>query len=65
MPFDVFRDVQRLVRHPGRGSGKNVADLSLAKGSMLLLSHEEQQQIVPRVYTDIVNTEAAAAARTR
>jgi hypothetical protein len=65
MRFDVFGMCNALFDIQAEVQEKTLADLSLAKGSMLLLSHEEQQQIVPRVYTDIVNTEAAAAARTR
>ena len=61
MPFDVFGMCNALFDIQAEVPEKTLADLNLAKGSMLLLSHEEQQQIVPRVYTDIVNTEAGGS----
>ncbi len=61
MPFDVFGMCNALFDIQAEVGEKTLADLNLAKGSMLLLSHEEQQQIVPRVYTDIVNTEAGGS----
>ena len=61
MPFDVFGMCNALFDIQAEVGDKTLADLNLVKGSMLLLSHEEQQQIVPRVYTDIVNTEAGGS----
>lgn len=59
--YDVFGMCNALFDIQAEVSDDMLADLSLAKGGMMLLSHDEQQAIVPRVYTRIVNTAAGGS----
>lgn len=59
--FDVFGMCNALFDIQAEVNDATLADLNLAKGTMLLLEEEQQRQIVPRIYTEIVNTEAGGS----
>lgn len=61
MSFDVFSMCNALYDIQAEVSDEILAELKLEKGSMILLSEEQQQAIVPRVYTHIVHTEAGGS----
>src|SRR5205085_5543783 len=49
--FDIQAEVEDSV----------LAELGLAKGAMILVDDEQQRRIVPRIYSDIVNTESGGS----
>jgi sugar/nucleoside kinase (ribokinase family) len=55
--FDVFGMCNALFDIQAEVDEATLTELSLGKGGMMLLSHDEQRAIVPRVYDQIVNTE--------
>ncbi len=59
--FDVFGMCNALFDIQAEVKDEMLAALSLAKGSMMLLSEEEQRAIVPEVYAHIVNTGAGGS----
>ena len=60
--FDVFGMCNALFDLQAEVSDETLSELpSISKGGMMLLSHEEQQAIVPRIYTNIVHTEAGGS----
>lgn len=59
--YDVFGMCNALFDIQAEVEDPILEELSLAKGGMMLLSHEEQRAIVPRVYDRIVNTEAGGS----
>lgn len=59
--FDVFGMCNALFDLQAEVTDETLGALSLAKGGMMLLSHEEQRAIVPTVYTEIVHTEAGGS----
>ena len=59
--FDVFGMCNALFDLQAEVSDATLTELDVSKGGMMLLSHEEQQAIVPRIYTSIVNTEAGGS----
>ncbi len=59
--FDVFGMCNALFDLQAEVSDELLADLQMSKGGMMLLSHEEQQALVPRVYTHLVHTEAGGS----
>lgn len=59
--FDVFGMCNALFDIQAEVREEQLAELALDKGTMLLLSEEEQRAIVPRIYTEIVNTEAGGS----
>jgi sugar/nucleoside kinase (ribokinase family) len=59
--FDVFGMCNALFDLQAEVGDDTLSELSLPKGGMMLLSHEEQRAIVPRVYTQLVNTEAGGS----
>lgn len=61
MSFDVFSMCNALYDIQAEVPDQILAELDLEKGSMLLLSEEQQAAIVPRVYTHIVHTEAGGS----
>lgn len=61
MSFDVFSMCNALYDIQAEVNDEILAELALEKGSMILLSEEQQQAIVPRVYTHIVHTEAGGS----
>jgi len=61
MSFDVFSMCNALYDIQAEVSDEILAELELEKGSMMLLSEEQQAAIVPRVYTHIVHTEAGGS----
>jgi sugar/nucleoside kinase (ribokinase family) len=61
MSFDVFSMCNALYDIQAEVPDEILAELALDKGSMILLSEEQQAAIVPRVYTHIVHTEAGGS----
>lgn len=61
MGLDVFGMCNALFDLQAEVEDPVLAELGLEKGSMQLLDEERQRQIVPRVYTRIVNTEAGGS----
>ena len=59
--YDVFGMCNALYDLQAEVSDETLFELALDKGGMMLLSHAEQQAIVPRIYTSIVNTEAGGS----
>jgi len=59
--FDVFGMCNALFDIQAEVTDDVLHELSLGKGGMTLISEEEQRSIVPRVYTEIVNTEAGGS----
>ena len=59
--FDVFGMCNALFDIQAEVDDDVLGELKLPKGTMMLLSEEEQRAIVPRVYTHIVNTEAGGS----
>ena len=59
--FDVFGMCNALFDLQAEVADAKLNELSLAKGGMMLLSHEEQRAIVPRVYDELVNTAAGGS----
>ncbi len=59
--FDVFGMCNALFDIQAEISDEQLTELSLPKGAMLLLDLPQQQAIVPRVYTEIVNTAAGGS----
>ncbi|GAB4452819.1 MAG: adenosine kinase [Armatimonadaceae bacterium] len=55
--FDVFGMCNALFDIQAEVEDATLDELSLDKGGMMLLSHEEQRAIVPRIYDQIVNSE--------
>jgi sugar/nucleoside kinase (ribokinase family) len=61
MSFDVFGMCNALYDIQAEVHDDVLAELGLEKGSMVLLSEEQQQAIVPRIYTHIVHTESGGS----
>lgn len=61
MSYDVFSMCNALYDIQAEVHDEILRELSLEKGSMILLSEEQQAAIVPRVYTHIVHTEAGGS----
>jgi len=61
MSYDVFSMCNALYDIQAEVGDEILAELGLEKGSMMLLSEEQQAAIVPRVYTHIVHTEAGGS----
>ncbi len=61
MSLDVFTMCNALYDLQAEITDDLLREIGLEKGSMQLLSHEEQQAIVPRVYTHLVNTESGGS----
>jgi sugar/nucleoside kinase (ribokinase family) len=61
MGFDVFGMCNALYDLQAEVGDAVLGELGLQKGGMFLLDREEQRRIVPRVYTDIVNSEAGGS----
>ncbi len=59
--FDVFGMCNALFDIQAEVRDDVLSELGLPKGAMLLLEEEQQRQIVPRIYTHIVNTEAGGS----
>lgn len=59
--FDVFGMCNALFDIQAEVHDETLAELALPKGTMLLLEEKQQRQIVPRIYTQIVNTEAGGS----
>ena len=59
--FDVFGMCNALYDIQAEVTDSSLAELSLDKGGMMLISQEEQRAIVPRIYGEIVNTEAGGS----
>jgi sugar/nucleoside kinase (ribokinase family) len=62
MGFDVFGMDNALFDIQAEISDALLQTLGLEKGSMVLLGAEQQQEIVPKIYTHIVHTEAGGSA---
>ena len=61
MQFDVFGMCNALFDIQAEVDDETLKALSLTKGTMSLIEEEQQRQIVPQVYTQIVNTEAGGS----
>jgi len=61
MGFDVFGMCNALFDLQAEVDDSVLAELGLDKGAMMLLDEAQQQSIVPRIYTHIVNTEAGGS----
>lgn len=61
MRFDVFGMCNALFDIQAEVGDETLAGLNLSKGTMALLSQDEQRQIVPQVYGRIVHTEAGGS----
>src|SRR5579883_1882580 len=61
MKFDVFGMCNALYDIQAEVGDEVLQELGLEKGSMLLLDEAQQQAIVPRIYTHIVNTESGGS----
>lgn len=61
MSYDVFSMCNALYDIQAEVHDDILTELCLEKGSMMLLSEEQQAAIVPRVYTHIVHTEAGGS----
>lgn len=59
--FDVFGMCNALFDLQAEVADTALSDLSLPKGGMFLLGHEEQRAIVPRVYSELVNAAAGGS----
>ena len=57
MQFDVFGSCNALFDIQAEVEDSVLDDLGIEKGSMVLIDHERQRAIVPRIYDSIVNTE--------
>ena len=61
MSYDVFSMCNALYDIQAEVQDSVLAELGLEKGSMMLLDEAQQQAIVPRIYTHIVNTESGGS----
>jgi len=61
MRFDVFGMCNALYDLQAEVEEDVLAGLGVQKGGMFLIDAEQQRQIVPRVYTSLVNTEAGGS----
>lgn len=61
MAFDVFGMCNALFDLQAEVREEVLAELNLEKGGMFLLEEEQQRQIIPRIYTEIVNTESGGS----
>lgn len=61
MRYDVFGMCNALFDIQAEVKDDVLQDLGLSKGTMSLIDEDEQRQIVPRIYTHIVNTEAGGS----
>ena len=61
MKFDVFGMCNALYDIQAEVGDEILQELDLEKGSMMLLDEAQQQAIVPRIYTHIVNTESGGS----
>lgn len=61
MRYDVFGMCNALFDIQAEVKEETLQELGLTKGTMSLLDESEQKQIVPRIYTHIVNTEAGGS----
>lgn len=61
MTYDVFSMCNALYDIQAEVHDEVLQELGLEKGSMVLLSEEQQAAIIPRVYTHIVHTEAGGS----
>lgn len=61
MRYDVFGMCNALFDIQAEVKDETLRDLGLTKGTMSLIGSDEQKQIVPRIYTHIVNTEAGGS----
>ena len=61
MRYDVFGMCNALFDIQAEVKDETLRDLGLSKGTMSLISEDEQKQIVPSIYTHIVNTEAGGS----
>lgn len=61
MRYDVFGMCNALFDIQAEVQEEVLDELGIQKGGMFLLSEEEQRQIIPRVYTSIVHTEAGGS----
>lgn len=61
MRYDVFGMCNALFDIQAEVKDETLRDLGLSKGTMSLISEDEQKQIVPSIYTQIVNTEAGGS----
>ena len=59
--FDVFGMCNALYDLQAETPDSVLSELSLTKGSMMLISEDEQRDIVPRVYNALVNTAAGGS----
>lgn len=59
--FDVFGMCNALFDLQAEVSDETLAALSLAKGGMMLISEEQQREMVPRIYEHIVNAAAGGS----
>lgn len=60
-PYDVFGMCNALFDLQAEVSDQTLVTLGLEKGTMCLVSVEEQRALVPAVYTHIVNTQAGGS----
>jgi len=61
MRYDVFGMCNALFDIQAEVKDETLQDLGLTKGTMSLIGEDDQKQIVPRIYTHIVNTEAGGS----
>ena len=61
MRYDVFGMCNALFDIQAEVKDETLGDLGLTKGTMSLIGEPEQKEIVPRIYTHIVNTEAGGS----
>jgi sugar/nucleoside kinase (ribokinase family) len=61
MRYDVFGMCNALFDIQAEVADETLEELGLQKGGMFLVEEEQQRQIVPRIYTSIVNTEAGGS----
>jgi sugar/nucleoside kinase (ribokinase family) len=59
--FDVFGMCNALFDIQAEVNDTTLEELKVAKGGMMLISHEEQRAIVPQVYEKLVHTEAGGS----
>ncbi len=56
-PYDVFGMCNALFDLQAEVPDEQLLHLGLSKGAMMLISEEQQREIVPKIYSGIVNTE--------
>ena len=61
MPFDVFGMCNALYDLQAEVHDSVLDELGLDKGSMMLIDEERQREIVPKIYTHLVNTESGGS----